>query len=132
VAGKIHGDCHENADRHCKKPTDIPHSFCGMQVQPGPTGLVLDSKTYHFAKPGEVGIKGDDLDNDDVLCNRAALHKMRESMMINHDLSIYTGEKKGGKYSQHRLYGAQNWFLSHDPNAFYSYPEYKLVGWSWN
>jgi len=108
--GPIHGDCHEYPDGRCRKPTDIPHSFCHMQIQPGPTGIVLDSPTYRFAKAGEKGYTGADLDNDASLCNKVGLHMMRESLQTRGDLSIYTGEKKGGVKSFHRLYRAQRWY----------------------
>lgn len=108
--GPIHGDCHEHADRRCRKPTDIPHSFCHMQIQPGPTGIVLDSETYHFAESGETGYSGVDLDSDPRLCNRVGLHMMRQSIQARSDLSIYTGEKKGGLKAFHSLYRAQMWY----------------------
>lgn len=113
--GPIHGDCHENADKRCRKPTDIPHSFCHMQIQPGPTGIVLDLDTYHFAKEGEIGYSGVDLDKDALLCNRIGLHMMRESMVARGDLSIYSGEAKGGIKAFHRLYRAQRWFKFNPP-----------------
>lgn len=113
--GPIHGDCHENPDRQCKKSTDIPHSFCHMQIQPGPTGIVLDTDTYHFAKEGEVGYKGADLDNDAKLCNKVGLHMMRESFQSRGDLSIYSGESKGGIKAFHRLYRAKQWLKTNPP-----------------
>ena len=113
--GPIHGDCHEHPDRRCRKSTDVPHSFCHMQIQPGPTGIILDSETYRFAKPGEKGYTGADLDQDAKLCNRIGLHMVRESFQARGDLSIYTGEEKGGIKAFHRLYRAQSWYKSNPP-----------------
>lgn len=114
-AGPIHGDCHEHKDRRCRKVTDKPHSFCHMQIQPGPTGIVIDPETYHFAKAGESGYKGVDLDQDSKLCNRIGLHMMRESFQSRGDLSVYSGEQKGGVKAKHRLQRAQIWYKAHPP-----------------
>lgn len=116
--GLIHGDCHENPDKRCRKSSDIPHSFCHMQIQPGPTGIVLDTDTYHFAKEGETGYAGVDLDNNPLLCNRIGLHMMRESIVARGDLSIYSGEKAGGIKAFHRLHRAQWWYKNNSPALY--------------
>lgn len=103
--GPIHGDC-EKANGKC---TTKPKAFCMMQVQPGPTGIVLDSERWRYAKRGETAITGDVLDRDPLACVRVALHMARESMQLVGDLGIYTGEGKGGKLSANRMQLAKYW-----------------------
>jgi hypothetical protein len=123
--GPIHGDCHENADRQCRKETDKPHSFCHMQIQPG-VGIVLDKKYWRYALPGELSIHSSDLDADDKLCDRVGLHMMRQSLAARKDLTVYTGEELGGKMAKNRMNLAQRWYASHPINNFYSLPTFKI------
>ena len=103
--GKILGDKHP--------VTKAPRAFCGMQIQPGPTGLVFEGDMWNYAKPGDPeAITGDMLLADHQLCVRMGLHMLRASFRHTGDLGEYTGEGRGGKKSKQRLDRATWWFTN--------------------
>ena len=103
--GPIHGDKHRGK----------VHSFCAMQIQPGPTGIVLTEEEWHYAdrSKGEQGFLGVDLDANHTQCLRVGLHMLRSSFRHTGDLGEYTGEGKGGSKANVRLQFATSWYKRH-------------------
>ena len=92
---------------------DGGRSYCEAQIQPGPTGIVLDAQEWHYAGKNEMGIKGAELLSNHATCARVALHMLRVSLRRTHSLRGYTGEGKDAPKAKHRLERAERWYETH-------------------